>query len=144
MDFETKICGSCQSEKNVKEFYLKKNGYYSSYCKLCSSENSKKNNKTRMEKYGKLGSDELRRKFLKSKYNLTIEQYNNLFEAQSGKCAICKKHQSEYYRAFSVDHCHKTGKVRGLLCNDCNAAIGLLKDNINNIEAALHYLIYNK
>jgi hypothetical protein len=73
------------------------------------------------------------------------EQYLALLEEQGGKCAICGAihgHRSRYDKVcrFAVDHDHETGKVRGLLCNNCNRGLGRFKDSIKNLEAALRYL----
>jgi hypothetical protein len=77
---------------------------------------------------------------LKTMYGITQEDYNIMFEKQDGCCAICKKHQTEVSRALSVDHCHETGKVRGLLCHTCNSAIGKFYDNVSLLENAINYL----
>jgi hypothetical protein len=77
---------------------------------------------------------------LKKKYGITPAQYDDMFDAQEGKCAICTRHQLEFKRRFDVDHNHDTGEVRGLLCHDCNRALGFLKDSPKNAEAALDYL----
>ena len=74
------------------------------------------------------------------KYGITEDDYNNLFVKQNGKCAICGKHQSEIEIALLIDHCHKTGKVRGLLCSSCNFGIGHLNDDIENLKCAILYL----
>jgi len=74
------------------------------------------------------------------KYNLTEKEYNYLFSLQEGNCKICKKHQSKFKKKLSVDHCHKTGTVRGLLCGNCNSALGLFKDDKEVIKQALIYL----
>lgn len=73
-------------------------------------------------------------------FNITLDDYNKIFVDQEGCCAICKSHQSEFKLSLSVDHCHETGKIRGLLCGNCNMALGLLKDNILNLEEAIKYL----
>jgi len=80
---------------------------------------------------------------LKRKYGIDLEEYNRMFAEQEGKCAICGIHQSEYKKALSVDHCHETDHVRGLLCLKCNAAIGLLNDDIENLKCAMLYLNAN-
>lgn len=67
------------------------------------------------------------------------DNYKELLEAQSGACAICKKHK-EGKKGLAVDHHHETGRVRGLLCNSCNRAIGLLSEDIARIEEALIYI----
>lgn len=82
---------------------------------------------------------------LKIKYGLTIEQYNAMFESQNGQCKICGKKFDNKMGSGNVDHCHKTGKVRGLLCNGCNVGLGFFKDNIENLKSAAEYLTkYNE
>lgn len=69
-----------------------------------------------------------------------VENYNSLFNLQYGKCRICGTHQSELKAALCVDHCHKTGKVRGLLCHECNTGIGKFKDDKDLLIRAIEYL----
>lgn len=70
--------------------------------------------------------------------NFTVSDYNKLLELQSHKCAICNKKTK---KRLAVDHDHKTGKIRGLLCTSCNHALGLLGDSYENISKFLNYLI---
>lgn len=81
-----------------------------------------------------------RNRFLKRTWGITLEQYNNIFSDQGGKCGICKRHQSELKQTLCVDHCHKTGKIRKLLCGPCNHAIGLLQENIKTAKSVVAYL----
>lgn len=74
---------------------------------------------------------------LKHRYDLTLEQYEELFHQQRGVCAICGK--SKQY-LLHVDHCHTTNKVRGLLCSPCNVFLGILKDNTEGFDRAIKYL----
>ena len=74
-------------------------------------------------------------------YKISLETYNSMYAAQGGCCAICKKHQSELKRTLSVDHCHRTGRVRALLCGNCNKGIGNLQDDPALVTAALSYLV---
>ncbi len=74
---------------------------------------------------------------LKKKFGLSKEQYTELLEKQNHVCAICGK---ECTKALAVDHCHTTGKIRGLLCNNCNRGIGHLKDSVENLTNAITYL----
>lgn len=75
-----------------------------------------------------------------------IQTYFDLLENQNNVCKICNKPEtfknycSQRVRKLAVDHCHKTGKVRGLLCNKCNKAIGQFSDDINLLKSALNYL----
>lgn len=74
-------------------------------------------------------------------YGITLDDYNKMFEEQEGRCKICKTHQSEMKKALHVDHNHQTGKVRGLLCHNCNLALGRLKEDPEIIAAALEYVL---
>lgn len=77
---------------------------------------------------------------LKRKYNITPEYYDKLLIKQNNKCAVCGVNQEDYYKILAVDHNHKTGKVRGLLCENCNRGIGLFKDDINTLFKVIKYL----
>lgn len=71
-------------------------------------------------------------------YDITNEHYVELIYSQRNKCKICEK--SANGKTLSIDHSHVTGKVRGLLCNNCNTAIGLFKEDINVMLNAIKYL----
>ena len=77
---------------------------------------------------------------LKTNYNLTLEQYNEMFKKQKGKCAICEKHQSELKVSLHVDHNHTTGQNRGLLCHKCNFGLGLFAESIELFDKAKQYI----
>ncbi len=77
---------------------------------------------------------------LKERFNLTILQYEEMLEIQNHSCAICKKLQSELPQRLCVDHDHATGKIRGLLCHDCNQGLGKFKDSQFNLVEAIEYL----
>ena len=81
---------------------------------------------------------------LKYLYGITIEEYEALLEAQGGVCAVCKRPQRKVAWGavvmMSVDHDHKTGVVRGLLCYHCNAGLGFFDDDPELLEAAVGYL----
>ena len=104
--------------------------------------------------YGKLGSKERRQRLqkhskLQKAYGLTLKAYENMFKAQQGLCAICKSPEtgtqnrgsSAVPLSLAVDHDHKTGKVRALLCHKCNKALGLLYDDIGLLQAGIDYLV---
>jgi len=104
----------------------------------------KKNRKELIKKstaYAKRNPDKAMKYNLK-KYNIGIDEYNKLFQRQGGRCAICEKHQSEINYRLSVDHNHLTGEIRGLLCKECNWAIGQLgADNgVELLKRAVSYL----
>lgn len=91
-------------------------------------------------------ADALRIKALKFKWKYGVGEsvYNTLLAKQGGVCAICRRENQQVrngpYRRLSIDHCHTTGKIRGLLCNDCNTSIGKLGDNEEGLLKALEYL----
>lgn len=85
---------------------------------------------------------EAMRKYRFKKYGLTVEQYDAMFAAQGGKCAICGTTTPRADVAdFCVDHDHETGAVRGLLCFACNAGIGQMQDSTRILLSAVDYLI---
>ena len=83
---------------------------------------------------------------LRKQYGITLEDYYKMLEEQNHVCAICGRaeyatdHRSGLPRALAVDHCHETGKVRGLLCTNCNRGLGKFNDNIERLANAIKYL----
>jgi hypothetical protein len=80
----------------------------------------------------------LRKSHLKAKYGLTLEQYDGMLDRQGGVCAICDEPPGD--TALHVDHCHDTGRIRGLLCFRCNSALGNLRHDPEVIGRALEYV----
>ena len=80
----------------------------------------------------------------KRRFGITPEKYAELFKSQNGTCAICNNPETATrlgkVKALSVDHCHKSGAIRGLLCSDCNTGIGKLKDDVKILQSAIQYL----
>lgn len=76
------------------------------------------------------------------RYGISLKEYENLLEKQNGVCAICKAPNTDRrrYPYLHVDHCHSTGKVRGLLCPVCNKALGLFRDNTKILQRAINYI----
>jgi hypothetical protein len=77
---------------------------------------------------------------LKYTFGITREDYDSLLKSQEKKCAVGKTHYSNLKRVLSVDHNHKTGKIRGLLCSSCNLALGHVKDSMDLLESLKQYL----
>lgn len=75
---------------------------------------------------------------LRKMYGITLEEYNRMLTAQNNVCAICKSAPDKI--ALAVDHCHSTGKIRGLLCANCNKILGHAKDNVVILREAINYL----
>ena len=122
-----KQCTWCKEYKLLSEFYvsLKNSMGLSPPCKECLSSYYKNRN-----------TKEKNRKDNLDRYGLTIEKYDLMYAQQEGKCAIC----GIYKEVLDVDHCHKSNKVRKLLCNICNKGLGSFGDNIELMEKAISYL----
>jgi hypothetical protein len=134
---DTKTCCRCQLPKPKREFgFSVKRAEYNRYCKTCRSEMSKLNK----EKNPIRLKNKLRKNSLLRNYNLSIAEYNTLFESQEGRCKICGKHQSLLSKPLFVDHDHVNNKVRGLLCSKCNFGLGSFDDNTKLLSMAINYL----
>lgn len=128
-----KECKDCGKVKDISDFYFH-GKYLSARCKPCHNKKSIAWMKANPEK-----RDATKRKVrLKKKYGITVEEYEAMEAAQGGKCFLCGSEHKR--RKLNVDHCHATGRVRGLLCDKCNLAIGLLEDNPMLVEKVRGYL----
>lgn len=145
-----KICKHCNTEKPLNAFRvvkINKNGTncYKSKCIDCS-------NKLEIEKYHNMTTEErkLRREKydmgfnyyknykLSKYYGISLDEYNDMYKQQDGKCYICGKNMSG--KEIKVDHDHITGKVRKLLCHNCNTSLGLLNENPDLFRKCEEYL----
>ncbi len=126
-----KYCPGCEKTRPLIEFYTAgdSNSGVASHCKECSKELQKKVNPTRRHKYYKKGWRVQKNRCLVQKYGITLVEYEELLTEQKGGCKICGLTPVDNNKSLAVDHDHKTGKIRGLLCNNCNVAVGFLKDN---------------
>ena len=132
----------CGQEKNLlADYYLSRKdptlaSSYSYECKECTIK--------RTVQYNKDNSSSVRSQYLKRQYGLTFEEFDAMLSSQENACAICGTKQPSKNRGrtrrFHVDHCHKTGKVRGLLCKSCNIALGEIEDNIHTLKSMIQYL----
>lgn len=136
-----KTCTVCKEGKPLSDYYncrSSKDG--KSYrCKSCDGIARK----TWADNNPKRQMKSLRGRHLKHKYGITIEDYEKILVSQNGVCAICGCTSEDAKRvkgSFAVDHCHITGEVRGLLCNQCNRAIGMLNDDPTLLARAVNYL----
>lgn len=133
-------CRKCRKDLPITEFYKipgNKSGY-SYRCKVCTSQDR---SVYRLTEKGQIVQ---KRNNLKFYYGITLEQYNTLFDSQSGVCAVCGFPETVLYKgtltSLAVDHNHQTGKIRGLLCQSCNVALGHLKENPVIIKSLLEYI----
>lgn len=140
-----KNCTKCGVSKDFDNFVRdpqKRDGMYSS-CKDCNA--SRPRDKVKKAAYDRQYRKSLGWKKVANRYGVTEQYLINMYEAQSGKCAICLKQETakDYkgdVKRIAVDHRHKCGTVRGLLCQRCNTAIGNFKDSPGALENAISYL----
>lgn len=139
-----KRCATCKLEKDLSEFYKDKSRVDGLYvnCKSCKNQiNRKSEERNRYHKeYYEKRKLTWRKANLKKKYNLTLEQYSEMLQKQDNKCAICGIDRKDCKKDHAVDHCHTTGKIRGLLCENCNRALGKFKDSTDLLHKAIEYL----
>ncbi|MFQ6212473.1 endonuclease VII domain-containing protein, partial [Bacillus mobilis] len=122
-------------------------------CKACARQATSEYRREHPERVRATAARSYRRTYqttraykLKRLYGLTVLEYDDLFKAQGGRCAICRQpetardNKTGAVRDLAVDHCHNSSKVRGLLCARCNSAIGLLNDDADVLRSAIRYL----
>lgn len=151
-----KVCKTCGIEKPFSEYHVAtKPGYkgtdgyerklaYKAHCKECYR-------KQNLEKYHKLSIEERRERKkrnkcstpewhkewkLKTRYGLTTEDFSSMIVEQKSCCKICNQHMDNP----QVDHSHTTGKVRGLLCRNCNTSLGLLREDPETLRNMISYI----
>jgi len=141
-----KKCASCKVWKDVAGFYGDKNckDGLGSHCKSCNTANKRngyKKNRTKLiaraSDWKRRNRDRVRANDVRAIYGLIPEEHTRMLAAQGGNCAVCKS-PSQRGR-LCVDHDHVTGKVRSLLCRQCNLALGLLKENSERIYKLAEY-----
>lgn len=134
---KTKTCTKCKKRKALSEFYRLKNrkNKPAPACKECARKKRREYARNHREKE----SRKHREWSIKSAYGLTLEQYDQMFEEQGGVCKICGKINLDGRRLY-IDHNHKTGKVRGLLCHKCNSLLGYVDDSIDYLLKIKSYL----
>ena len=133
-----KICSTCKQAKPLEQFPKSPThrGGRKGVCKACV-------NVKRKQRFRTDSTTEARRKYsLSTNYGITPEQYEDMVVAQENLCYICGTPGTEtVHKKLYVDHCHKTGKIRKLLCGMCNSGLGYFKDSPELLENAKKYLI---
>lgn len=152
----SKVCLSCGIDKLFSKYYKDKRTFdgLRSNCRCCQRVKSKEYYyrypdyiKDRTKRYSSLPQqkDYMRkysRKYrLRKKYNLSLKDWDRMYIKQNGRCYICAIHQDELGRLLVVDHHHPTGRVRKLLCPQCNAGLGIFKESPELLRSAADYII---
>jgi len=141
-----KLCTGCQTEKPLADFWMdRQRGKPKSRCKSCTVEAARAWRKRRpgyeKARYERCRT-ETRERHLIRKYGVSLTDYDRMLAGQDGKCAICgRTEDTQHNGVFHVDHCHKTGAVRGLLCRGCNHVLGHVGDDPEVLKRAIEYLV---
>ncbi len=133
-------CGEFKPRSDFSKHAVAKGGVQS-YCKVCAALLQRMRNKKQPLKHAEIN----RKAKLKAKYGITSIDYQEMLEKQNGKCAICGTtnpggRMGLCGPVFHVDHCHSSGKIRGLLCHSCNVGLGNFNDNVTALANAIAYL----
>lgn len=148
-----RICVKCSKEKDLEDFKKLHGSGYSNYCEYCRGQ-SRASMRRRMTKEERTAQHKAwreanpektayrKKRNLLKLYGLTVEEFDRISEEQGHVCRICGlAHKAgSFFDRLVVDHCHTTGKLRGLLCTNCNTAIGLFKESISNMQRAIEYV----
>jgi hypothetical protein len=143
----TKTCFRCKQRKDTTEFYSAKRPKdgLTCYCKLCCNERASEYRinhpakvKENRQRWKQEHPDYGRKAHLRKVHGITVEQYNRMLQDQHGCCKICNHPTTS---TLVVDHCHTTGNIRGLLCDDCNLGLGKFRDNVDYLQSAVQYLV---
>lgn len=145
---KTKICNRCKENKLLLQF---SNSKYTidgtqGHCRQCKIKSKKVSIRTEEQKEAnrrgnRKRSDNSFNLYLINTYNITYSKYKEILAEQKDVCKICGEDNSKSHnRRLAVDHCHETGKIRGLLCDKCNRTVGLMEDNSKNATNAAKYL----
>jgi hypothetical protein len=131
----TKICTKCKIEKTVEEFGKERTrgNRPRAECKPCELIRS------RGRVYKKPSSQQILKHNLKKKYGISLQDYEDMFDRQEGLCVICQT-PPKIGQLLCVDHDHKTGKVRQLLCQRCNSTLGRIENNPGLLQKMIDYL----
>lgn len=142
-----KSCGGCNQLLPLGEFHknAKSKDGHSGRCKKCVKAYGASHYAANRERKLALSNawrrnnpDRFMTAYLKRNYNITLADFNQIFEAQGKCCAICKATDAP---KWAVDHCHSSGTVRGILCNACNLGLGQFSDSPERLASAQTYLL---
>lgn len=129
-----KLCTGCREYKILAQFNKCKKAKdgLKHQCKKCRN--------TYLKQWGVKNPLKKREQKYKTRYGISIQDYNNILIKQNNSCAICKSTSPKIGSYFVVDHCHVTGKNRSLLCRNCNSALGLFEENTIFLQKAIEYI----
>lgn len=148
---EGKRCTTCEKLQCISQYNKDKRlrSGLQSRCRICMKaqntewrQDNQEYNQQRVRDYYATHKEQRRAYYVARHYNLSIEQWDVLYHAQGGCCALCRVDLNSLpAKSVHVDHCHATNKVRGILCSGCNTSLGKLGDTPESIMRVYYYLI---
>jgi Recombination endonuclease VII len=150
----TKRCPKCQTTKPLSDFYFSKSrggGGYAGLCKICSQAATIASAWKRLERdpdynarwhreHRRLLPEHYRRRELKRRFGISLEEFDDILSQQGGVCALCQGPPRGRWKRFVVDHDHQTGRIRALLCLWCNSALGFAQDSPELLRSMAEYV----
>lgn len=128
-------CRDCTNQANRKKYYPK----------ITEEARDRKRKKNHLAYHAMAElekKDHNRKQGLKQNHGLTLEEFDIMLAAQDGRCAICgRDNPTGRFSQWHIDHCHRTGQIRGILCDSCNRGLGMFKDNVEFLQTAIAYLL---
>lgn len=136
-----RICTTCKKNKKLENFH-ERQGFATGRSRQCNAciNKQRRLNHHRDPNLRTKRSKRARDYNLRMRYGITVEQYDEILKKQKGVCAICGQTNEIFNKRLAIDHCHKTNKIRGLLCDSCNNILGRAKDNIYLLLGCIEYL----
>lgn len=138
---EVKHCSGCDTDKPASAFRPRRDRWLHHLCIVCDSQKNKERRAA-----STLTFIDYRARRLRYRFAITMKEYDMMLKKQNGVCAICLRPEivteprTGVTRHLSIDHCHSTGQIRGLLCARCNTGIGKLGDSPETLRKAANYL----
>ena len=145
----TKQCTKCNNIKELDQFNIDSRvaSGLQNVCRICRNRHLRERYKLNPKKgiassrlWQAKNPEKVEDTQLKRRYGITLDQKKQLLNDQGHSCPLCLRHQEKLNRPLMVDHCHKTKKVRELLCFTCNTALGLINDDINIALRLVQYI----
>ena len=131
---ETRICKVCATEKPIEQFARNRTGRLWR-CNPCNAANQRQVRAANLPRW-----KTYRRNTRLKRHGITQVEYDRKLAAQGGRCALCLRPDNLPYAHFAIDHDHRTGAFRGLLCTQCNRALGLFYEDAAQLRAAADYI----
>ena len=134
-----RVCIACTRRQHITEFnWTGKKKSRRRQCKQCLLDKAKAHRNSNRDQYRRYAL----KWYLNSTYGMSLEEYDSMLSKQNESCKICKSKfdLEDQSRRPHVDHCHKTGRIRGMLCFKCNTALGKFNDDMVLLRSAIDYL----